>query len=304
MGFLEAAAVLIICLVVPGDASECSREAMLPSQGEGVGTVQGLGSAQAAELKAGAIDVEISAKGAIAWDQDTGQVLYERRGDERRPVASLSKLLAALAVRDNLELWRVIKIPAEVIKAQRAGANIKLPVGGHATAKELLAAGMIASANDAMVALAVGGFGSEEELVRQANLLAGKNGWQDTAISNATGLTGGDQYSTPRDIMGIFQAAYSDPYLAQWMAEEKGELTTEEGASRRYTSTNKLLGTYLPVLAAKTGYTIEAGENLVLMTRLENGRIIGAAVFESQDRFFDMKALVGWLGENYLFSNQ
>ena len=76
-------------------------------------------------------------------------------------------------------------------------------------------------------------------------------------------------------------------------------LRTREGSVRSYASTNKLLGTYFPVLAAKTGYTPAAGQNLIVMTHGEAGQRIGAVVLGSSDRFQDMKTLVEWIQRNY-----
>jgi len=65
---------------------------------------------------------------------------------------------------------------------------------------------------------------------------------------------------------------------------------------------NKLLGTYFPVLAAKTGYTVAAGENLVVMTNGDEGQRIGAVVLGSEQRFYDMKVLVEWVWRNFEWS--
>jgi D-alanyl-D-alanine carboxypeptidase len=76
-------------------------------------------------------------------------------------------------------------------------------------------------------------------------------------------------------------------------------LVTQEGAIRRYTTTNRLLKTYVPVIAAKTGYTREAKENLALLTEGSNGQRVGAVVLGSDARFQDSKVLVEWIWRNY-----
>ena len=179
------------------------------------------------------------------------------------------------------------------------GANIKLPVGDVVSADDLLAAGLIASANDAMVSLAYGLSGSEDEFVYTANGFIKQNGIYSTKISNATGLAGGEQYSTARDIKELFQLNYRDKILRNFLVSEDGTLTTKNGATRKFKSTNQLLGTYFPVLAAKTGYTTEAGENLVVMTYGDKGQRIGAVVLGSESRFQDIKTVVEWVQRSY-----
>lgn len=245
------------------------------------------------------LDVILSAQAAVAWEVDSGELLYRKNETTSRPVASINKLLAALVIREALPVDRIIEIPPEVKKAQREGANIKLPVGEHASVGDLLAAGMIPSANDAMVALAVSADGSEEEFARHMNKYAVAHGLKDTVAANATGLNGGVQHSTALDVKKLLTLAYSDDFLRAFLNAPEGVLTTVEGSRREYKSTDKLLKTYLPIMAAKTGYTVQAGENLVIMTSGAQGQRIGAVILGSSDRFQDMKVLVEWIWRNY-----
>lgn len=245
-----------------------------------------------------AVDVALSAQAVVVWDVASGQTLYQRNAAVRRPVASLSKLLSALAIRRILSQETVVTIPAEVTLVQRQGADISLPVGGQAMVRDLLAASMIASANDAMVTLAVAAKESEKKFVAFANMYAQELGLNNTMISNATGLSGGEQYSTAEDVRMLITLAYTDPVLKPFLAQQKAVLTLMNGQRRAYVSTDKLLGTYLPILAAKTGYTTEAGENLVIITP-QRGRALGAVILGSTNRFQDMKILVEWINRNY-----
>lgn len=246
-----------------------------------------------------AVDVELSAKAVLVWDISSGKVLHDKNATTQRPVASLSKLLSVLAVRDLLSATSSVVIPPEVSKIQRQGADIALPVGQHASVQDLLAASLIASANDAVVTLAVAAKGSESDFVDFANQFATQHGYLNTRLANSTGLAGGNQYSTAYDIKGLLTAAYRDPLLRPWLAQEKGVLVTQEGTRHAYKTTDQLLGTYLPILAAKTGYTPQAGENLAIMTEDGQGHKIGAVVLGSDDRFHDMKILVEWIWRNY-----
>lgn len=306
MTFWAAAAVVASCVIHASSAKECIAQHLsaLPTQENGRSAVAGAQSSSTSSLaptfSGSAVDVVLTAQAAFAWDEQTDTILYEKNADTRRPVASLSKLLSALAIREMLPTSREVAVPPAVKTVQRRGAHVRLPVGEHASVYDLLSASLIASANDAMTSLAVAVGQSEEEFTNLANAFAARRGFINTKISNATGLEGdGEAYSTARDIKGIFQLAYRDTTLRTLLVSESGTLRTREGTVRRYRSTNKLLGTYFPVLAAKTGYTPAAGENLVVMTYGENGQRIGAVVLGSEARFQDMKTLVEWMLRNY-----
>ena len=302
MSFLSVAIIAVSCVLGGDGADGCLRGYLLNSgeyvQGEVAG-IQTEKRAQPPVFTGQSTDVVLTAGSALVWDEATGAILYEKNAYERRPVASLNKLLSALVVRDQLDTADVVEIPPEAKKAQRQGVDVRLPIGDHASVYDLLAAGLIASANDALVTLAVATAGSEAAFAEQANEFARSNALFDTHISNATGLGGGEQYSTAVDVKGLFQLAYRDQVLRNLMVSEKGVLRTQEGVVRHYKSTNQLLGTYFPILAAKTGYTREAGENLVVMTYGDLGQRLGAVVLGSEGRFQDMKTLVEWVKRNY-----
>lgn len=293
MTFWELAVISFGCVFVQQPVTSC-----LPAVLEPTGHVA---AAQAASpTRSGpALDVELTAKAALAWDVSSGQILYDKNAASQRPVASLSKLLTVLTVRDLLSPDSLIEIPPQVRTVQRQGADINLPVGQHASVRDLLAASLIASANDAAVSLAITAKDSEEEFVDYANKYAAQHGFFHTKLVNATGLAGGDQHSTAYDVKLLLTAVYRDSLLRASLSQKQGELVTSEGTKRTYKTTNRLLGTYLPILAAKTGYTIEAGENLAILTENVQGRRIGIVMLGSADRFQDTKILVEWIWRNY-----
>lgn len=245
------------------------------------------------------IDVILSAKSYLVWDVTTGEILKEKNADEERPIASINKLVSILAVRQLLLPDTMVAIPPEVKTAQQKGADIQLRVGEHAKVSDLIAAALIPSANDAMVTLAIAAKGSEEAFVDYANQFAQKHGLSHTKLANATGLNGGIQYSTARDVKTMMTLAYADPFLRPYMTQGAGDLVTQEGTKRHYVSTDKLLGTYLPVLAAKTGYTIQAGENVTIIVEGPKKQPIGVVILASESRFYDAKILVEWILRNF-----
>lgn len=302
MTFLDLLAITVSCVAIQSPASSCVPNALAAPTGEVAGSIASL--VPEPVFLDQAVDVELTARSALVWDLASGKNLYEKNVNEKRPVASLSKLLAALAIREVLPLDMLIKIPPDVRQAQQKGADIGLPVGHHASVRDLLAASLIPSANDAAVALATAAKGSEEVFVTFANDFAQRQGLHNTLLANATGLAGGNQHSTAYDMKEIMIMTFTDPVLRPYLSQERGVLLTQEGKSLSYRTTNELSGTYLPILAAKTGFTYQAGENLVLITHDQTGNRIGAVILGSGARFQDMKALVEWIWQNYEWPSQ
>lgn len=292
MNFLELVFVAATCLIATPTPDTCFTNATQPPPVVGQPPV-------APRLTGQAVDVVISAEAALVWDINSGQILYEKNARVRRPVASLVKLLSLLYIKEKVAGTTVVEIPLEAASAQRSGAGIRLPIGQHARARDLMAASLIASANDAVVALAVAVAGSEDAFVTELNQYAHGLGLRDTHLANATGLSGGEQYSTATDIRQLLVRAAHDPELGHYLQQRGGTLVTVEGTRRSYETTNQLLGTYLPVTAAKTGYTLEAGENLALLTTGTTGQRLGAVILGSTNRFQDMKVLIEWTLRNY-----
>ena len=162
-----------------------------------------------------------------------------------------------------------------------------------------MAAAAISSANDAVVSLAVAIAGSEGQFVQELNTYATIIGANHTKAANATGLSGGEQYSTAHDVRLLLTQASLTPQLGTYLRQSTGALRTQEGTKRSYKSTNELLDSYVPIVAAKTGYTVEAGENVAIITTGPAGQKIGAVILGSTQRFQDMKILVEWIWRNY-----
>lgn len=293
MSLLHLAILLASCVVWPHQSDGCDLTASPGAPEVASATIS------APFFTGEAIDVVLTSESARAWDVATGAILYDKNSDEERPIASLVKLVTALLTRDRLPLSMSIEIPAAVSKVQREGVDISLPPGQSALMSDLLLASLVPSANDAAVTLASAIGGDEPGFVAAANQFVTSLGLKHTKLANATGLAGGEQYSTAQDVQHLMELAYQDEVLRDYLSRPSGTLVTKEGKVRQYTSTNKLLKTYVPIIAAKTGYTLEAKENLVIITEGSEGQKIGVVVLGSDARFQDTKVLVEWIWRNY-----
>lgn len=297
MTFVSLAVLVATCLVTQQPVIACTKTYIFPDVNTQIQPKQ-----TEPYFSGDSLDVIVSAKSYIIWDVNSGKILKEKNADEERPIASITKLVALLAIRELLSPQEVIVIPPEVKSAQRRGADVELPVGQHAKVQDLIGAALIPSANDAMVTLAIAAKGSEADFVTYANEFVLAHGLIHTKLANATGLQGGEQHSTAKEVKEIMTMAYADPLLRSFMDQKEGDMVTVEGSRHHYKSTDELLGTYLPILAAKTGYTIEAGENLTILTAGKQGQRIGAVVLGSESRFYDMKVLIEWIFRNYTWT--
>lgn len=293
ISIVQGIATVLSCIVIQQPLTSCVLYGVTP---EDIPTAQ----TQTIPKQTGnAIDVDLSARSALVWDIATGTILYERNANEERSIASLNKLLSTVVARSIISPKATVTIPIEVKQAQKKGVGIKLIPGEHISAGDLFEAALIPSANDAMVALAIASKGSESAFVDFANSYAKSHGLFNTLLANSTGLQEGVQHSTARDVQHMLMNAYNDSFLRPFLSQQKGVIISQEGTKHSFISTDKLLGTYLPILAGKTGYTLEAKENLAIITSGAKGQKIGAVILGSDDRFQDMKIVVEYVYRNY-----
>ncbi len=247
---------------------------------------------------------EVKAKSCILMEVQTGQVLYENNADERLAPASITKVMALLLVmeaiaRGDLALDTVIT--ASEHACSMGGSQIWLEPGEQMTTDELLKAAVIASANDATVALGEHIAGSEEGFVALMNKRAKELGMNNTAFINCTGLDAEGHLTTAYDIAvmsaQLIKHELIKKYSTVWMD------TLRNGESE-LTNTNKLVRFYEGCTGLKTGTTSSAGYCLSA-TAKRDGMELVAVVMDGQssnDRFEGAKKLLNYGFANYGFS--
>lgn len=241
----------------------------------------------------------ISATSSLAIDLSTNTVLYEKNIYEERPIASLSKLMTAVIIMEEGSEDDIVTVSGTA--ASTAGSTIWLSRGEKITVKNLLAAAMIPSANDAAVALAEYNAGTEKIFVEKMNAYAEKFGMTQTKFVNATGLDGEtENTSTAYDLAILSRYALNNPLLRQYAGTKELTVTSVEGATtHKLENTNQLIGSYLDIKGLKTGYTIKAGECLIALKTTDNGNEIITIVLNADDRFKDTKLLLDWVIHAY-----
>ncbi len=239
----------------------------------------------------------IEAEAWIAVDADTGTVLAAHQPDEPRPMASVTKLMTALVVRDHADLTERIRISEAA--AGVGEAEIGLVAGEVWSVRDLLAAVMVRSGNDAAHALAEHVGGSIEGFSALMNSKAADLGLENSNFVNPHGLDNDGHYTSARDLTVIGRAVLADEVLAQLARTGIVRFKpAPDGTDRIATNTNHLLNRYPGVIGLKTGFTGKAGKVLVSAYEFE-GQTIVAVVMGSEDHFGETAAILDYVTQAY-----
>jgi D-alanyl-D-alanine carboxypeptidase (penicillin-binding protein 5/6) len=232
------------------------------------GTLAGTGRASARE--AGARKVSEPVVAARAWalmDLRSGEYLAGDDASEELPIASTTKIMAALVALDGADLDEEVTISQDAAAyATPAYSNVGLLPGDTLSVRELLMGALISSGDDAAYALAehVGGGGEAgvNAFVARMNERAGALGLEHTHFENPVGFDERGHYSSAQDLAKMAQAAMRNPEFRKMVSTQYATIYTP-GREIPLTNTNLLLSTYGPATGIKTGTTPGAGESLV-----------------------------------------
>jgi D-alanyl-D-alanine carboxypeptidase len=163
---------------------------------------------------------------------------------------------------------------------------------------------MIASGNDAALALAEYNGGSMEKFVRKMNDRAKNLGLNNTHYTNPMGFDHENNYSTAEDLSLLSLYVLQNDFLTTPANLEKYEIESRSGISHEYVTTNQLLNKELNIPGVvvhglKTGRTPDAGECLISVATDDKGHEIMTVVLGSQERFQDTQKLIEWVYTNY-----
>ncbi len=253
-------------------------------------------------LSAGALsDNEITAPSAVLMDQKTGKVLYEKNAHEVRACASITKVMTLTLVMEALDSGKISlsdTVTASEHASSMGGSDIWLEVGETMTVDEMIKATVVASANDAAVALAEYICGTEEEFVSQMNKKAKALGMKETVFKNCNGL----------DEDGHVTSAYDVAVMSRELTKHKKIydysniwMDTLRGGKTQLVNTNKLLKSYRGITGLKTGTTSKAG-SCISATAERDGLSLIAVVLGSQtgkSRFSDASKILDYGFANY-----
>lgn len=240
--------------------------------------------------------LELKAPAAYAIDAATGQTLYSKDADTQRPIASVTKLVTALVILQSHKLSESVTIP-RLPAYGPYDELLGLKPGEVFTVRDLLAAALINSANDAADSLAIIDSGSREIFAAKMNSYLAAWGISNAHFSNPTGLIDAGNGASPRALARIALLALKHPEIRQTAGQNGGVITDAAGQSFNLKPTNVLLsgGRFHGI---KTGYTLAAGGCFVGLATV-NGQEVITVVLGSPDRFGDSLKLTDWIQTNY-----
>ena len=249
----------------------------------------------------------IQAPSGILMEAQTGTVIYQKDQDTRRSPASITKIMTLILIFDALEKGN-LKMDDVVTTSAHArsmgGSQVFLEEGETQTVETLIKCIVIASGNDASVAMAEHICGSEQEFVRHMNERAAELGMENTNFEDCCGLTEStNHYTTARDIAIMSRELITKypkilEYSSIWM-ENITHVTRQGSSEFGLTNTNKLIRSYEGCVGLKTGSTSIAKYCLSAVAK-RNGITLIAVVMAAPDykvRFKDAASML-----NYGFS--
>ncbi len=233
----------------------------------------------------------ITAEAWLVADATSGAILAARNPELPDLPASTMKILTALVVLPNLPPDRQVAISDEAARVD--GTRVGLVPGVRYTVRDLATAMLIASGNDATVAL-VEAAGGRRAVLDRMNRLAAELGARDTVAGDPTGLDSPGQHTTAHDLAVIGRAALNQPVVRGYLTIPRASLPGRGGERFAIANHNALMGTYDGTIGIKNGYTVAAGATFVgAATR--NGRTLIVSLLRTVPAYAaDARALLDW----------
>ncbi len=221
------------------------------------------------------IDDQITLKSSVAYviDQDTQEVLLSKNDQAILPIASITKLMTALVVREaNLDMDESIVISVDDIDTEK-GSGSRLRPGTTLTRGELLHLALMSSENRAAHALGRTYPAGLDAFINQMNAKAAQLGMRDTRYAEPTGLSSRNQ-SSAKDLATLVAFAANDSTLRE-LSTSNGFQVEVGRKTLKYRSTNRLVSNpNWDIDLQKTGYISEAGQCLVMQVKVAGRKLI------------------------------
>lgn len=251
---------------------------------------------------------DVDAQSSLVIEPGTQKVLYNKDIFDTRPIASLTKLMSALAVIDSMNLKEEVVISKTAVDGY--GEMGGLVIDEKLTVENLLYIMLISSSNDAAIALeeyfnTFVRIDENDTFVSRMNKKVQELKLFDTLFVEPTGLDQ-NNISTAYDLARLADYAFARPILREIMSTPVIDIQSVDGMTTHHiANSNKLLGVLPGVLGGKTGYTEEAGESIVLFVKKnasgEADDYLIYIILGSKDRTKAARQLIDWIGRAYVW---
>ncbi|ARU63987.1 D-alanyl-D-alanine carboxypeptidase [Tumebacillus avium] len=245
-------------------------------------------------------EVSVSAHSAAVIDVQTGRVLYEKNGDEKMLIASLTKIITAIvAIESGVDLNSTVTVSSRA--SGKEGSSIYLKVGEKQKLIDLLYAVMLRSGNDAATAVAEHVGKTEAGFVELMNKKVEELGLKQTHFANPHGLDAEGHYSSAHDMAVLTAYALRNPVFAEIVKTKVKSIPMPgEAWDRKMYNKNKMLNRYDGADGVKTGYTKAAGRCLA-SSATKDGRQIAVLTLDASSDWNDHANLLNYGFEKYKF---
>lgn len=222
-----------------------------------------------------ALAMGTSAASAVLIEQNSGRILYQQNADEERLIASITKIMTAVVALEHADKGRSYTVTA---RDMAEGSSMYLKPGDTLLLEELLYGLMLASGNDAALAVAHCVSGETEDFVALMNETARRLGMTHTHFANPNGLDAEGHYSSARDMAMLAAYALKNQDFRRIVS------TASVTIGERYLANhNKLLRLYGGCIGVKTGFTKAAGRTLVSAAAREGMTLVCATLNDGND---------------------
>ena len=218
-------------------------------------------------------DLNLKSSVAYVIDQDTHEVLLSKNDQAVLPIASITKLMTGVIISEaQLPMDESITITQDDVDTEK-GSSSRLRVGATLTRGELLHLALMASENRAAHALGRTYPGGMQAFVGLMNAKASQLGMRDTRYIEPTGLSSKNQ-SSAKDLATLVGTAYHDPMLRE-LSTSPSYAVEVGNHTLQYRTTNRLVkNPNWDIGLQKTGYISEAGQCLVMQTKIAGRKLI------------------------------
>ncbi len=245
----------------------------------------------------------VTAREGILVSED-GQILYEHNALDRRPIASMTKVMTLLCIYDAVNSGK-ISLDDNVVVSSRAagmgGSQVFLEANGSYRVDSLIKSIIICSANDSCVAMAEHICGSVENFVAEMNNKCRQLGLVATHFENCTGLPAVSQFSCAKDVATMFLHLIEHPHYFTCANVWMEDFVHPSGRVTGMTNTNKLVRFYQGCDGGKTGYTSEAQHCLTATAKRGDTRVVAVVIGakDSKTRFKEVSDMFNYAFANY-----
>ena len=241
---------------------------------------------------------KINSRAAVIYDRKSGKVIWGKSENERRPMASTTKIMTAIVVLENVGLEDIVTVSKKA--AGTGGSRLGLKVNDKITVNNLLYGLLLVSGNDAAVALAEYVGGSVEGFAEKMNEKAKDMGLENTHFITPHGLDMDNHYTTAFELAKMADYALNIDKFAS-IVNTKNIGISINGRSKNLTNTNELLGNLYGVNGVKTGFTNGANRCLVTSVNRDGMNIITVVLGADtkKDRSNDSIKLIEYAYTNY-----